>query len=704
MLAAVAASCGAPRSSVRPPAPPADEPSSAALDDEAVAAIADLLRAEDRRSLDTARLAWSLDHPLPEVRERAALAAGRIGDLRANTFLLRALDDSARAVAAAAAFALGELGDTSATTLYALAGKLGMSWAGDDERGVEAVAALGKLGTPGAYAVLRQELQRYVRDDDGNEVSSTTAAPMGAVGKEALLAIWKFPRLEAAVDLVAPHLEAHDEDVRWRAAYVFSRVPSQRVVASLRSRLSDPSPLVRSFAARALRASTVDSAGQRAETTAALSAVLADPHPHVRINAAGALATYADSALAPALDGVLVEDDANVRIAATSALAALGGGPALDRLAAIEGDTMRPLVERHAALTGMIRLDTTRGIAEAERWASSDDWLTRLYAARALTDASWNDAARLLVSLVEDHDSRVAVAAMRTIELVTDSVSAPYTLYFQALASNEIAVRARAAIGLSRRRSAADLSALMQAYERAQSDSSNEAVLAAVDALAELQRQGVPVDRAFFLRFERSADAVVRRRVVQHFGARAWGDEPESDPLAHRDAAFYERIVRDLVVPDLTEGHRPSAVIQTAAGTIVFELVAAHAPLTAHNFITLATESGYFPTPDDAQPPRLRWHRVVPNFVLQDGDPRGDGGGGPGYSIRDEINRLRFDRGSVGMALSGRDTGGSQYFITHSPQPHLDGGFTLFGRVISGMDVADRVVQDDPIHSIRITR
>jgi cyclophilin family peptidyl-prolyl cis-trans isomerase len=72
----------------------------------------------------------------------------------------------------------------------------------------------------------------------------------------------------------------------------------------------------------------------------------------------------------------------------------------------------------------------------------------------------------------------------------------------------------------------------------------------------------------------------------------------------------------------------------------------------------------------------------VPNFVIQDGDPRGDGNGGPGYQIRCEINQVLYDRAAVGMALSGKDTGGSQWFVTHSPQPHLDGGYTVFGRVV----------------------
>ena len=96
-------------------------------------------------------------------------------------------------------------------------------------------------------------------------------------------------------------------------------------------------------------------------------------------------------------------------------------------------------------------------------------------------------------------------------------------------------------------------------------------------------------------------------------------------------------------------------------------------------------------------------HRVVPNFVIQDGDPRGDGNGGPGYQIRCEINLAPYARGAVGMALSGKDTGGSQWFVTHSPQPHLDGGYTVFGNVISGMETVDNIARGDVVRSIVIT-
>jgi cyclophilin family peptidyl-prolyl cis-trans isomerase len=152
-------------------------------------------------------------------------------------------------------------------------------------------------------------------------------------------------------------------------------------------------------------------------------------------------------------------------------------------------------------------------------------------------------------------------------------------------------------------------------------------------------------------------------------------------------------------VPTITGDRSFVLRITTPSGPIDIELAAGDAPLTVHNIITLV-ESGYYDAHGD--PDARRWHRVVPNFVLQDGEPRGDGSGGPGYSIRDEINRIRYDRGVLGMALSGPDTGGGQFFITHSPQPHLDGGYTIFGRVVNGMAAADAVVQDDRILGMEI--
>ena len=137
----------------------------------------------------------------------------------------------------------------------------------------------------------------------------------------------------------------------------------------------------------------------------------------------------------------------------------------------------------------------------------------------------------------------------------------------------------------------------------------------------------------------------------------------------------------------------PHVFLETAYGTLEFELAVLDAPQTSRNFIELARK-GFFNG--------LEIHRVVANFVVQDGDPRGDGEGGPGYTIRDELNDRPYLRGTVGMALEWRDTGGSQFFITHSPQPHLDARYTAFGHVVNGMDVVDKIKAGDIIQRLRV--
>ncbi|MGH2576097.1 MAG: peptidylprolyl isomerase, partial [Ignavibacteria bacterium] len=135
------------------------------------------------------------------------------------------------------------------------------------------------------------------------------------------------------------------------------------------------------------------------------------------------------------------------------------------------------------------------------------------------------------------------------------------------------------------------------------------------------------------------------------------------------------------------------ATIKTNKGDIKLELFPDIAPFTVQNFVKLAEKKYYDGTV---------FHRVVPNFVIQGGDPTGTGYSGPGYSIRSEFSPLTYERGYLGMASSGKDTEGSQFFITHSPQPHLDGRYTIFGKVIEGMEVVDNIMVGDVINSIRI--
>jgi peptidyl-prolyl cis-trans isomerase B (cyclophilin B) len=135
-----------------------------------------------------------------------------------------------------------------------------------------------------------------------------------------------------------------------------------------------------------------------------------------------------------------------------------------------------------------------------------------------------------------------------------------------------------------------------------------------------------------------------------------------------------------------------TATIETEKGNLVLELFGSDVPMTVNNFVSLAREGFY---------DGLTFHRVVPGFVVQGGCPIGDGTGGPGYQFDDEITEHTHVAGALSMANSGANTNGSQFFITYTPQHHLDGHHSVFGQLVEGMDVMERIEQGDVM--IRIT-
>ena len=136
----------------------------------------------------------------------------------------------------------------------------------------------------------------------------------------------------------------------------------------------------------------------------------------------------------------------------------------------------------------------------------------------------------------------------------------------------------------------------------------------------------------------------------------------------------------------------PRAIMETDKGTITLELFDKEAPGTVQNFVDLS-QNGFYDG--------LNFHRVIPNFMIQGGCPQGTGIGGPGYTIKCEINENKHVAGSLSMAHRGPDTGGSQFFICHSPQPHLDGVHTVFG-LTEDMDIVNAIRQGDKILSVKI--
>jgi cyclophilin family peptidyl-prolyl cis-trans isomerase len=295
--------------------------------------------------------------------------------------------------------------------------------------------------------------------------------------------------------------------------------------------------------------------------------------------------------------------------------------------------------------------------------------------------------------LTQDPDARVREAAYGAL---SPSAGLPledtvHALLLNGLRDPDFYVRATVIGALAERPSAADLSAVLTSYNLATRDSANDARLAAIQYVGALWKKDSTSLNATWR--QHLAQLPVPTDPLERAAGRdfpVWANKWGGASPAPRQLAWYEGVVKAVVMPAYA-GKNVTATINTVRGPIQLELFGTDAPITVWNFLSLA-RSGYYRN--------TRFHRVVPNFVAQDGDPRDDGNGGPGYAIRDEMNRHRYERGALGMALSGPDTGGSQYFITHSPQPHLDGHYTVFGRVTRGFDVLDKIVQGDLITKV----
>ena len=319
--------------------------------------------------------------------------------------------------------------------------------------------------------------------------------------------------------------------------------------------------------------------------------------------------------------------------------------------------------------------------------ASSPGRALRAMAAETLVFLPAAQAKPYRERLAADKEAVVRLAvlgSLKTPEAVRDSRA----LVNSALTDTDAGVRAAAVEALGLLNDASIFPLVSDALTRSQADTSPDVAIAAIAVCEKLRSD--PAARSIVESAYHQSKTLVarlaRRSLIQSFRAdRAKLPAPEYK--TGRTAADYAAL--------LAEAHRPCRrESRRRAEIFIIRLAGRDAPLTVMNFVKLARAS-YF----DGVP----IHRVVPNFVVQDGDPTGTGNGGPGYEIRDELNPLLYERGTVGMALSGPDTGGSQWFVTHAPQPHLDGLYTVFGQVVAGQDVVEGIEQGDRIRKITIS-
>lgn len=686
-----------------------------------------ILEAEDKRRWDEtlSKLLWDPD---AAVRVRAALAAGRIGDDRAPLLLASLLyNDKDQNVRAMAAFALGEI--EYPTGAVALA-KIAQNTSETPEVRRRAIEGLGKV----AAALPREQDARLQELAGINLQALRIEADRTTTDSEtillALTAVLRS-RPKNAGPVVAGFLRHPDARVRADAANVLARLRLKDGNNDLRSILTeDPDPIVRANAARVLGATEEKSA-----SAALLDRALNDPDSRVRVSAIRSLASVKDPSAtdpllkkAAAISGEMHKTPSRKNPAVQNELLELV--TTLGRLLPLPSENKpdsRVLDNFFLNLRGLIAPNAPEieiayaRVLPAEYLSMYGPREGALGAPRP-QQLQWRSAASIaeglaeIASLPDSFTTKVElkIEAMSLLHDLLDNNNGPLSIIkndhpeyaipeiLRAIAAfkphdlNELALQYLSHEDAIVRSTAADLigdlppseantRALITAFAKTRTDTFNDAALSILDSLA---KQKTTAANEGIKSALQSDDPLVRRRAVTVLKSNGAGDFASSIGTVKtlNTRADYSRALA-------RAGRSVQAIVTTSKGSFTIDLLPTEAPLTVDNFVRLA-QRAYFRG--------ITIHRVVPNFVVQDGDPRGDGNGGPGYQIRCEINEVPYERAAVGMALSGKDTGGSQWFITHSRQPHLDGGYTVFGRVTSGMEVVDNIVRGDVIQTILI--
>ncbi len=681
-----------------------------------------IIRAEDERRWDDSLKKLLADSDA-RVRKRAVLAAGRIADENAVPVVAEILlNDRDNDVRQMAAFALGEIESPGgAYALTEVLKKLGQENGNVRARAVE---ALGKIvvaltSAPASVDAAtkasnedRLDLLRKTIIDTLNFENARRSRPDELTILLGLTAVLRA-KPDGVGKLVAEFLDYSD-----------ARIVADALNTLARLRLKDGNDKARSLLAK-------------------------HKDPIVRANAARVLgATEDKAAFEVLLDRALHDSDLRVRVSAIRALGQLNDGRATTALLARTQQLTSPAnaadgrneVIELASTLGRINQKSATSQVELMKWLSATSEAMghtaveleiasarvspATYVAFAGSDkyavrmmlTNWQAGSRVaqglgeIATLEKGDNNQTAARAVEILRAMLDyknsgirintlvAVHSEYAVpdVLQALAAfkpkdlseiarrhmneSDVIVRATAAELLGQESSQANTRALIDALPPAMRDADNDAALAILNALAKQKNNAA--NEAIKTALD-SQDHLIRRRAVSLLKSNGVGDfSGRIGTVQTRNTDVdYRRAIGRI-------GKKPAATIVTTKGSFTIEFLPDDATLNVDNFIQLA-KKGYF---DGQTVPR-----VVPNFVVQAGDPRGDQNGGPGYTVRCEINEVPYERAAVGMALSGKDTGGSQWFVTHSPQPHLDGGYTVFGHVIRGMEVVDQIARGDRI-------
>jgi cyclophilin family peptidyl-prolyl cis-trans isomerase/HEAT repeat protein len=626
------------------------------------AVIASIISAEDTRRV-SARIIESLSSPDPEIRARAALAIGRIGDAGAVTRLFELAEDSVAEVAETAVFAIGLSGDS------ANAARL-LEISRDFEPGLLAIAveSIGRLADSTMIDIVN-ELPVFLDHLDHR------------VREQAAYALWRAGAREAWNELVDISRNDPVRPVQVAALYALVRMGIKEPTDLYSEWLPDSDPYVRLLAIRGLGLSRDNS------VISLIASGLNDRDNNVVAQAISSLASVASpKAVRFLVSRYANTTDEKLKVLLLESFSRMDNGGIADYALDDIHDDSSSINIKSAAIVYLSKIRKEIMIPLIDSLIDLNDRYLNANIARALKEIGGENVKPRLMSLFNDSTAMVRAAAFEALCTV-DNANLDYYLK-TALADNDYVVVSRAVEKIGQKKKAAYLPQLATIM-KLQRDAEIDLKRAIIFAAAEFLSDGI----------DSTAEDILYHALLGHeYLVSREAAELYQKKLGVDKSAFINlplNLIGERKIKSLIGKYKknPRATVYTNRGEFETELYFDMAPLTVYNFIRLSNKGFY---------DNLTFHRLVPGFVVQGGDPRGDGWGGPGYTIRCELNNLAYKRGSVGMALSGRDSGGSQFFVTLMPQPHLDARFTQFGKVINGMAVANEIVRGDTIRHIRI--
>lgn len=646
-----------------------------------------LERAEDLRLVADPAFERAVASPNANLRERAALAMGRLQAPEHGLALISlALGDSVKAVRHAAIFALGQLGlaegaQPGEAVVNAVLGLL----KGPDPEQRDAEQPDPELPDPELRVLAVEALGKLAATEAVDPLIACLTDADPRLRAEAALALFRLrfvpvwrrqadspPELPSGAREALLHAFFDPEpEVRRAAVYAFARFGDPEAAKALLPMISDADELTRLFAARALGKSGKPGAAPAFRSRAN------EPSAAVRAELALALATLGRAQLlAPAW----VDDPSfHVRAAVARALGSLDTEESLGALRKLEADSS-PTV-RGAAIEALAKRLQAAYVPVLAEKLGARSWTDRVAAARG-AGAIGAVGLDLLGRASTDPDARVATAAIEGLGELEDPRAE--TFLTTALGSPDLGVRGAAVAAVGGRESMPRAQLLTAVYDASAGEDWVEVREGVAEALGEARGGAMVLQRIA----AKDPAPSVRSRAAAAL-AKLGIQFPLPPAAAGKPSPFLDRRLGRRLAKN------PVVVMETSKGRLEIECFAEETPIHCANFVALV-KKGYYNG--------LLWHRVVPNFVVQGGDPRGDGSGGPGYSLRDEISRRRYQAGSVGMPKGGKDTGGGQLFITHLPTPHLDGNYTLFGQVTTGLEVVEKLEVGDQIVKATLKR